>query len=308
MKKVVVTGSSGFLGKKVVLNLLKNNFHVLGVDLKNSNIIHPHFEESINDIREFSINESIHTIIHLASVMNPPKSMSDGEIESIEIDGLLNLLNIFKKNAGEKFIFTSSGAAYGYTERNLTPLNETDKTLGSIYFPYSKHKAQSEHIITKELSTNQYTIFRPGTILGDGMRGPIFDYFKKKMVIGVRKYDSPFCFIHTSDVVTAITHATQKENLYGTFNLAGDGALKLKDCCKILQTKHFAIPRYALKTGIHLLKKFKMTQYHPYQVDFMCFRPVLNNEKLKKNFPGLPSKSSEEVFREFCQEELTIKE
>ena len=140
------------------------------------------------------------------------------------------------------------------------------------------------------------------------MRGTIYDFFKKKMVVCALRYDSPFCFIHTNDVVNAITQATKKENLYGIFNLSGDGALKLKDCCKILQSKHIVLPKIALKAGIHLLKKFKMTQYHPYQVDFMCYRPVLNNEKFKKNFPGLPSKSSEEVFREFCEKELAIKE
>ena len=308
MKRILVTGSAGFLGKKVVLDLLKNNYCVIGLDIKESKIIHPHFEEVISDIRKFDIEAEIHTIIHLASVMNPPKEMSDGEIESIEIDGLKNLLNIFKANKAKKFIFASSGAAYGYTKRNLTPLKETDHVLGSIYFPYSKHKAEAEKMITETLSSNEFTIFRPGTILGDGMRGPVYDYFKKKMVVGVLRYDSPFCFIHTSDVVAAITQATQKENLYGIFNLAGDGALKLKECCKILQNKHIALPKIALRAGIHLLKKFRMTQYNPYQVDFMCYRPVLNNDKLKKNFTGLPSKSSEEVFREFCETELTIKE
>ena len=305
MKKVLVTGSAGFLGKKVVLSLLKNNFNVIGVDIKESHIIHPSFVELIGDIRALSINEEISTIIHLASVMNPPKEMSDGEIESIEIDGLKNLINIFKEHGNEKFIFTSSGAAYGYTKRNLNPLKESDEVLGDIYFPYSKHKAESEKILHQELDARNIVILRPSTILGAGMKGPIFDYFRKKMIVGVKKYESPFCFIHTNDVVEAINQSTSKTNLYGTFNLAGDGALSLKECCDILKTRHIKVPKVALKTGIHLLKKFKMTQYHPYQVDFMCYRPVLDNEKLKRNFDGLPSKTSEEVFLEFCSAELS---
>ena len=65
MKKVLVTGSAGFLGKKVVLDLLKNNFAVIGVDIKESHIIHPHFTEIIGDIRTISLEEKISTIIHL---------------------------------------------------------------------------------------------------------------------------------------------------------------------------------------------------------------------------------------------------
>ena len=91
MQRVLVTGSAGFLGKKVVLELLKNNLMVIGVDIKESHIVHPNFKEIISDIRTFSLNEKISSIIHLASVMNPPLSMSDGEVESIEIDGLKNL-------------------------------------------------------------------------------------------------------------------------------------------------------------------------------------------------------------------------
>ena len=83
-------------------------------------------------MRKFSYQDEIQTVIHLASVMNPPKEMSDGEIESIEIDGLKNILNIFRANNAKKFIFASSGAAYGYTKRNLAPLKETDHVLGSI--------------------------------------------------------------------------------------------------------------------------------------------------------------------------------
>ena len=239
--------------------------------------------------------------------MNPPKGMSDGEIESIEIDGLKNLITIYKEHGTEKFVFTSSGAAYGYTKRNLKPLVESDDLLGDIYFPYSKHKAESEKILRSNLESKELVILVPSTILGAGMKGPIYDYFNKKMIVGVKSYDSPFCFIHTDDVVNAITQSSIKENLYGTFNLAGDGALSLKECCQILKTTHLRVPKIALKTGIHLLKKFRLTQYHPYQVDFMCYRPVLNNEKLKKNFEGLPSKSSEEVFLEFCSDELNQK-
>ena len=180
--------------------------------------------------------------------------------------------------------------------------------MGNIYFPYSRHKADSEKIIQQEIEAKNRIILRPGTILGSGMRGPVHNYFKKKIIYGVANYQSPFCFIHTDDVVQAINQSVIKKNLYGTFNLSGDGFLSLSECCELLKTRHIKVPKIALKAGIHLLKKFKLTKYHPYQVDFMCYRPVLNNDKFKKNFSGLPTKTSKEVFTEFCLQEFTIKE
>ena len=39
-KKIIVTGAAGFIGKNLVLRLLKENYYVLSVDYKNPNIKH----------------------------------------------------------------------------------------------------------------------------------------------------------------------------------------------------------------------------------------------------------------------------
>jgi superfamily I DNA/RNA helicase len=45
-----------------------------------------------------------------------------------------------------------------------------------------------------------------------------------------------------------------------------------------------------------VLKKLHLTQYGPEQVDFLRYRPVLDNRRLKQEFGYVPRKTSSEVF------------
>ena len=43
-------------------------------------------------------------------------------------------------------------------------------------------------------------------------------------------------------------------------------------------------------------KRLGLTQYGPEQIDFLRYRPVLDNTRLKRDFGYLPKLSSAEVF------------
>ena len=54
-----------------------------------------------------------------------------------------------------------------------------------------------------------------------------------------------------------------------------------------------------MEAALAVLKILGKTQYGPEQVDFIRYRPVLSNERLKTVFRYKPKKTSEEVF-DFC--------
>ena len=51
-----------------------------------------------------------------------------------------------------------------------------------------------------------------------------------------------------------------------------------------------------LKAGLWIGKKLGLTQYGPEQLDFLRYRPVLLNTRLKEEFGYVPKRSSAEVF------------
>ena len=130
--RILVTGSSGFIGFHTSLLLLKNKHEVIGIDnhndyydlnLKKSRLkILRKFNkfkffktniENKNFIRKFNTND-IDIIINLAAQAGVRHSLKDpySYINS-NILGHINMLELAKKTKVKKFIYASSSSVYG---------------------------------------------------------------------------------------------------------------------------------------------------------------------------------------------------
>jgi len=82
----------------------------------------------------------------------------------------------------------------------------------------------------------------------------------------------------------------------GIFNVAGDGKLSIHQIAARLGKRCVAFPPGLLQAALWALKKLGLTQYGPEQIDFLRYRPVLDNRRLKEEFGYVPKLSSSEVF------------
>jgi len=307
---VLLTGSAGYLGSTTCNEIIKSDQinHVYGVDIKDcsdqlkKNIKHTHLIADIRsaDVLQWIAQKKIDIIVHAASILNPPRGMSVNDMEQIELGGLKNLLTASQKFGVQKFIFISSGAAYGYFPEHPPLITEDYRIKGNPEFPYSYHKAKAELLIAQFVKENpkiKTLIFRPGTILGKNTNSPLTDYFNNKLLIGVKGFKSPFCFILDEDVSKAILQGCLNLNLTGEYNLSGDGALSLKEIAMHLNRKYIELPKKLYENFIGVLRFLRLSKFNPYQVNLICYRPVLANQKLKEHFDELPSKNSKEVFQ-----------
>jgi UDP-glucose 4-epimerase len=123
----------------------------------------------------------------------------------------------------------------------------------------------------------------------------ITDLFEKPRLIAIRGAASPFVFIHDQDVVAAIVQGVDSP-VTGIFNVAGDGKLDIDEIARRLGKGCVILPAGLLQAALWLLKKLGLTQYGPEQIDFLRYRPVLANRRLKEEFGYVPKLSSAEVF------------
>jgi hypothetical protein len=205
----------------------------------------------------------------------------------------------------KQIIVTSSGAAYGYHKNLPEWIPEEEPVVGNEVFAYSWHKKCVEEMMASYRETHpelKQLILRPGTILGDLMKNQITDLFEKPAVIGITGSDSPFVFIWDQDVAEIIYQGMIHDKT-GIFNLAGDGKVTNKELAKILKKPLVKIPANLLGTALGVLKKFNLTQYGPDQIDFLRYRPVLDNKKLKTDFGFRPTYSSREVLLRYLNPE-----
>jgi UDP-glucose 4-epimerase len=301
---VLVTGSAGYLGSQVVAELAaRKDIACVALDVR------PPAQElegvtyEIADIRAAEVDAIVarhapQVVVHLASIVTPGKK-SNREFEySVDVEGTRNLLAACVRRGVKRVIVSSSGAAYGYHADNPEWLSESDPVRGNQSFAYSWHKRLVEEMLADYRTQHpqlEQIIFRIGTILGATVHNQITDLFEKPRLIAIRGAASPFVFIHDQDVVAAIVQGVDSP-VTGIFNVAGDGKLDIDEIARRLGKGCVILPAGLLQAALWLLKKLGLTQYGPEQIDFLRYRPVLANRRLKEEFGYVPKLSSAEVF------------
>ena len=201
----------------------------------------------------------------------------------------------------KKLIITSSGAAYGYYPDNPEQLTESDAIRGNVEFSYSDHKRQIEEMLAGWRDAHpelQQLVFRPGTILGRTTRNQITDLFDRPMILGLRGAATPFVFIWDEDMVGVLRRGLETEET-GIFNVAGDGVMTMREIASRLGKRYVNLPVGLVRGVLWILSKLRLTQYGPEQVDFLRYRPVLDNARLKTDFGYVPRKTTLEAFEVF---------
>ncbi len=309
---VLVTGASGYIGHLLVERLAEEPAllgRIVATDVR------PVAEEQtiegvdyrVCDVRDPSIADVMRdcgadTVVHLAAIVSPGKGSTADMEYSVDVLGTRNVLEACVAAGVRKLIYTSSGAAYGYWADNPEWLRESDELRGNDSFPYSRHKRLVEEDLARYRQSHPglaQLVFRPGTILGESVSNQITAMFEKPWVLGMAGSVTPFVFIWDRDVVECLALGV-RDDKQGIYNLAGDGVVSLREIAERLKKPYVRVPAGLVKALLAVLKPVGLSRYGPEQVDFLRYRPVLANEKLKAEFGYTPRMTSSEVFDLYC--------
>ena len=307
-QRVLVTGASGYLGRQVVaglagLALSERPERIVALDIRAPAERLPGVVYQEADIRDPGIagalaEHTIHTVVHLASIVTPGKgSRRDFEYD-VDVNGTRNLLQACVHQGVRRIVVSSSGAAYGYHADNPAWLTEDMPVRGNEVFAYAHHKKLVEDMLAKyrqSCPALEQVVLRIGTILGATVHNQITDLFEKPRLLAIRGSDSPFVFVWDQDVVGVILRALGS-GPPGIYNVAGDGALTIHEIAERLGKPTIRLPAWLLQAALAVLKPLGLTQYGPEQLDFLRYRPVLLNTQLKTVFGYTPTYTSAEVF------------
>jgi len=140
MKKILITGSEGYIGKHLI-KLLGNEYDITCLDIAD-----PDNQIDIN--LDLNLNDEFDTVIHLAALVKVNESVQEPySYYNTNINGTVNVLNSIKfKN----FVFASTGVA-------SQPTN-----------PYAFSKRVAEDIVNEYCTKNSkdFTIFRFYNVIG----------------------------------------------------------------------------------------------------------------------------------------------
>ncbi len=301
-KRILITGAAGYIGHQLG-NRLAAHYSVIGTDLCKRDSLD--FPIKILDIRDAAlaqllIDEKITHVIHLASILQASKDRARDF--DIDVNGTRHVLECCVKSGVQHLTVTSSGAAYGYHADNPAWIDEQDALRGNPEFAYSDHKRQIEGLLSdyrQQYPQLQQLIFRPGTVLGADTRNQITDLFMASRILALKGSDSPFVFIWDQDVINAMQMGI-REDKTGIFNMAGDGVLTMKQIANRLNKPLLTLPVWLVKAALQV-EKWRGKPTEPEQVNFLRYRPVLANRRLKEEFGYQLAKTSAETLDYFIE-------
>jgi len=233
MRRILVTGGEGFLGKRLVKKLKKKGLEVLIFDQK-SNPKH-----TLLDKKMLLKNiEEVDTVFHLAAINNP----TEKRIFDVNVIGTKNLSEVIKKKSpGTKIIFTSSFAVYKPPKKGET-INENYPLLPRNNYGLSKLKA--EKVLSKYSKEGlSVVILRISNIYGYGMPpfghsvvSTLLESAKKGKAVKIHgdgRQTRDFVFVE--DVVEALIKGIEVKKRLSVINVCSGKETSIRELISIMK-------------------------------------------------------------------------
>ncbi len=279
-RRCVVTGSSGYLGSRLVATLQQAGIAVLGIDHRPasrrvaasakpksfvaSDIRDPNLAKPIGDF-------SPDTILHAAYAVQPLRN--ERLMQEVNVGGTTNVLNIAAAVRAQRVLAVSSATAYGAWADNPVPMDESFPRRPCQAFRYATDKQTVEGLL--EAFSHSHPEIAVSWVRPAIIGGPCGSSFVTRFILhapvlarfdGV---DQPLQFVHERDVVRGII-AVLAAGGRGAYNLAPPNWTMVSDIARETGRATISMP-FWLGKAIHTVGWHVRTRLHEAPAGFLAF-------------------------------------
>lgn len=262
MKKVLITGISGFVGQNLS-KYLQDSYEIIGVG-RNRGVNYDNFSMVNNDI-----------VIHLAGKAHDLKSVTDPEeYYKINFELTKKIYDSFNSSYAHTFFFISSVKAVADDVKDTL----TEKFIPSPKTHYGKSKLLAEKYILANIQPNKRVfILRPCIIHGEGNKGNLnllYDIVKKGFPYPLGAFDNKRSFLTIENFCFIIKELLDNEKIpSGVFNVSDDEPISTNELINLINM--------SLNRRKHIMKIPKKIIWAIAKVGDI-FRLPLNSDRLDK--------------------------
>ncbi len=222
MKRIIVTGSSGFVGTNLINYLDRRDVEIIPLSVRWGNSIELPRADAV---------------VHLSGKAHDLKNVSDPN-SYFEANSLLTqqLFDLFLASDASVFIFLSSVKAAADTVTG--ELDET--SVPDPQTPYGKSKLQAEEYILSQRIPDGKRVFvlRPCMIHGPGNKGNLnllYKLVEKGIPYPLAAFVNRRSFLSVKNLCFVISEVINDESVpSGVYNVADDDALSTAEVIKIM--------------------------------------------------------------------------
>jgi UDP-glucose 4-epimerase len=252
-------------------------------------------------------------VVHLAFIIVAGR----GESRDINLRGSENVFAATVDAGVARLVYTSSVAAYGFSDDMPALLTEDTAARGFERHPYSAQKAEVEALLDTLLDdapTDAY-VFRPCIVAGP--QAPLliesipFYGFGQKLPGAVRALldqvpilkpvlpdpGIPMQLVHHDDVASALVAAVLGRGTPGVYNLAGEGEFTIGDLADEIGWYSVPVPDIAVDATAELVARLPFLPDEASWIEALR-RPVLmDTSRARAKLRWRPKHSARETLR-----------
>jgi UDP-glucose 4-epimerase len=261
--------------------------------------------------------EDADVVVHLAFIIFGGRD----ETHEINLKGSRNVFEATAAARAKRLVYTSSVAAYGFHKDSPEILTEDLRPRGTADFYYSAQKAELEALLSdvlngsRDSATDAY-VFRPCIVAGRDAP-TLVEGFTGQKILGPRvgrlwrALDAvpllapvlpdagvPFQLVHHDDVATAIRAAVIGRGEPGTYNLASEEAVTVKDVARELGWHALPVPRAAIDTAAEVVARVPRVPAEAMWINVLRKPVLMDTTKARRELRWRPRHGTQETLRE----------
>ena len=306
-KSVLITGSSGFLGKNLISLLKKYDYEIYGTtrtQKKAHTIKTTYFDlEKINSFDDSIKNKSI--VIHCAGIAHR-NGINESKYYNLNYISTVNLYKKCDKNNVKIFIFISSiNVCINNNSDVSNPINENE--ISDNFDKYTKYKilAEKKLIELSKIYNCVLIILRPGLIYGPGVKGNL----KSLIQLLNKNFPLPFGNCHNQrdmisvfNIALIIHKLIEKKNLSNQiFNISDGERIKFLTFLKIIKIKLGKKRFFFFNVNKTFLKLFFGIFYKKNYYNKLYDNLLINNDRIIKEINWKSHFSIEYGIEKTCE-------
>ena len=228
MSKILLTGSTGFVGKNLLPKLINLGYDVIQLSSKDGDIAK---QETWINLPQTEI------VIHLASKTSVPESWTKSyDYINCNLMGTVNALNYCKQH-NSKLIFISS---YLYGNPDQLPIDENASLKPTNPYALSKLLSEQACEYYSKSENIKIVILRPFNIFGPGQSNNyliqfIISQLETSNIIKVKDLIPKRDYIYIDDFTDAIVKSLTLNSNFNIFNIGSGQSYSVKEVIDIIQ-------------------------------------------------------------------------
>jgi UDP-glucose 4-epimerase len=309
MGAVAITGAAGYIGTRLCDELAKRgDTAAIGIDVSIPRAPASGLQFRRMDVRDPRLGEfwretGVTAIAHLASVFDPihdPEKMRD-----VNVEGTRNVLAAAEQCGADQILLIGSTAAYGAHPDNPPVLTEDRPLRPNAGCRYAIDQAEVEQMVADFAASHraiEVAVLRACAVLGPNVRNFIARSFQQPLVMLPAGADPELQFVHEDDLLAACL-LILRERHAGTWNLVGEGTLRLSDCLSRIGNRVLRLPAPVLKRVAGALWRLRLpvTEVPPSFLPFLRFPCLAAGERARHQFGFSPRFSTAEAFDSYLK-------